>query len=203
MKIVLGHRTHHQIVFVGPFGVGKTTALRAVSDIAVVSTDEKSDEIHALDDPGKTTTTVGFDYGEWAFEDGARVALFGMPGQERFNAVWDTILPQSSGIVLWLYGDREGSLAECRFWLDALAARGAVKRLAVALTRLPDDVPDETLEPFRELVARYHPLAPVITADPRISMSVMQAIIIALSTPFSTDESETSCNTPRSAPRKL
>lgn len=190
MKVVLGHRIDHQIVFVGPFGVGKTTALRAISDIAVVCTEEKSDEAHSLRDPGKTTTTVGFDYGEWAFEDGARVGLFGMPGQERFNAMWDTILPQSSAVVLWLHGDRASALAECRFWLDALAARGAVKRLAVALTRVPDDLPDERLEPFRELVGRYHPLAPVITADPRAATSVVQAVSIALTTPFTTDESE-------------
>lgn len=185
MKIVLGHHAKHQVVFVGPFGVGKTTALRAVSDIPVASMETASGEVAALGDAGKTTTTVGFDYGEWQFPDGARVGLFGVPGQERFNAMWDALLPQSSAVVLWLYGDRASALAEGRFWLDALAARKAVARLAVAVTRLAADTPDHLLDPYRQLAERYHPLAPVITADPRDAGSVMQAIMVALSTPFS------------------
>lgn len=185
MKIVLGHKNQHQVVFVGPFGVGKTTALRAVSDIAVVSTEADSSEAGSLAEGGKTTTTVGFDYGEWSFPDGARVGLIGVPGQERFNAMWDALLPQSSAVVLWLYGDHANALAECRFWLDALAARQAVTRLAVALTRLPPHTPDARLDPYRTLTSRYHPLAPVITADPRAPGDVVQAILVALSTPYS------------------
>ncbi|HNU11120.1 MAG TPA: hypothetical protein PKJ45_07115 [Rubrivivax sp.] len=185
MKIVLGHHAKHQVVFVGPFGVGKTTALRAVSDIPVASMETASEEARGLGDQGKTTTTVGFDYGEWQFPDGARVGLFGVPGQERFNAMWDALLPQSSAVVLWLYGNRDNALAEGHFWLDALAARKAVARLAVAVTRLPADIPDQQLDPYRRLTARYHPLAPVITADPREAGSVMQAIMVALSTPYS------------------
>jgi signal recognition particle receptor subunit beta len=185
MKVVLGHHAKHQVVFVGPFGVGKTTALRAVSDIPVASMETASLEAAALGDRGKTTTTVGFDYGEWQFPDGARVGLYGVPGQERFNAMWDALLPQSSAVVLWLYGDRGDALADGRFWLDALARRKAVARLAVAVTRLAPDTPDEQLEPYRRLTSRYHALAPVITADPRDAGSVMQAIMVALSTPFS------------------
>ncbi|MCC7151839.1 MAG: hypothetical protein IT501_07525, partial [Rubrivivax sp.] len=128
---------------------------------------------------------VGFDYGEWQFPDGARVGLFGVPGQERFNAMWDALLPQSSAVVLWLFGNRANALAEGHFWLDALAARKAVTRLAVAVTRVSPQAPDHELEPYRRLAARYHPLAPVITADPREPASVMQAIMVALSTPFS------------------
>ena len=185
MKVVLGHQTSHQVVFVGPLGVGKTTALRAISDIPVTSTEADSSEIAQLGPTAKTTTTVGFDYGEWAFEDGTRVGLFGVPGQERFNAMWDALLPQSSAVVLWLYGDHANALAECRFWLDALAARQAVTRLAVALTRLPPHTPDARLDPYRTLTSRYHPLAPVITADPRAPGDVVQAILVALSTPYS------------------
>lgn len=185
MKIVLGHHAKHQVVFVGPFGVGKTTALRAVSDIPVASMETASGEAVNSGDRGKTTTTVGFDYGEWQFPDGARVGLFGVPGQERFNAMWDALLPQSSAVVLWLFGNRANALAEGHFWLDALAARKAVTRLAVAVTRVSPQAPDHELEPYRRLAARYHPLAPVITADPREPASVMQAIMVALSTPFS------------------
>lgn len=187
MKVVLGHRTSQQVAFVGPFGVGKTTALKAVSDIPVVNMDEISAETRLLNNPDKTTTTVGFDYGEWAFADGMRVGLVGVPGQDRFAAMWDTILPRSSAVVLWLFGDRASAVTDCRTWLDILAARDALDHLVVALTRLPDDVPDAQLQPLREVISRYHGFAPLITADPRDTGSVMQAVMIAVGTPAASE----------------
>lgn len=185
MKYVLGHKTSHHVVFVGPLGVGKTTAVRAISDIPVLNTDEiGTREMDAQQNPDKHTTTVGFDYGEWRFPDGARVSLIGVPGQERFDAMWDALLPQSSAIVLWLYGDRPQAYSDCRFWLEALSKRGAMGRLAVAVTRLPPDTPDAVLDRFREQITPYHPLAPLITADPRDPSSVIQAVMVALSTPY-------------------
>ena len=184
LKVVLGHSVAHQVVFVGPFGVGKTTALRVVSDIPVVNTDVESSE--AFSDPnvqGKTTTTAAFDYGEWRFPDGTQVALIGVPGQERFEAMWDVMLPRSSAIVLWLYGDRDPNLIECKKWMSALAQRKAVARLAVAVTRMPADS-EAVLAPYRELIGRYHPLAPVVTADPREPSDILQAITMALTSPY-------------------
>lgn len=183
--IVLGHTTSHQVVFVGPFGVGKSTALRAVSDVPVVNTDVVSHELdgRALAE-GKTSTTAGFDYGEWCFPDGTRVGLMGVPGQTRFEAMWDILLPRSSAIVLWLFGDRDPERLECQRWLEALARRKALSRLAIAITRMSDLTDDALLDPWRDMVAEYHPLAPVITADPRRPSDVMQAITMALASPY-------------------
>lgn len=174
------------MVFVGPFGVGKTTALRTVSDIDVVNTDVSSTEIDGLTGVGgKTTTTTGFDYGEWRFPDGAKVSLIGVPGQDRFEAMWDVLLTGSSAIVLWLYGDRDPNLNDCTKWLNTLAKRKAVSRLAVAVTRVPDKDTEIVLAPYRELIEQYHPLAPVITADPRRASDVLQVITMALTSPYS------------------
>jgi hypothetical protein len=189
LNIVLGHAIAHQVVFAGPFGVGKTTALRAVSDIPVVNTDVESSEVspEALAQ-GKTTTTTAFDYGEWRFPDGARVSLIGVPGQDRFEAMWDLTIPRSSAIVLWVYGDRDPRLQDCAKWLNALAQRQAIARLAVAVTRIPNAEAETALEPYRAMVSRYHLLAPVITADPRRAADVMQAIMIALTSPYASME---------------
>ncbi len=183
MKAVLGPQTHHRLVFAGPFGVGKTTALRAISDSTVVSTDVHSDEAiqAALQPGGKTTTTVGLDYGEWHLPgDAGRVSLIGIPGQARFEAMWDALLPGASGVVLWVFGDRADGVEECGTWLEILRTRGALTRLAVAVTRVPAD-DDTATAPFRSLVARYHPTAPVVTADPREPRQVMQAVMTAIS----------------------
>ncbi|MEY4754555.1 MAG: hypothetical protein RJA44_2230 [Pseudomonadota bacterium] len=180
---LLGNQTGHRIAFVGPFGVGKTTALRAVSDIPVVSTEVLTHERVAEVGEAKSHTTVGFDYGEWQFPDGLRVALCGLPGQSRFEPVWDALLPQSSGVVLWLFGNRPGSVAEMCRWLDIIGARVPVTRLAVAVTRLAPDHPDEDLDPYRLRLADYHPMAPVLSVDPRQAGAVRQVIAMSLATP--------------------
>jgi hypothetical protein len=100
--------------------------------------------------------------------------------------MWDILLPRSSAIVLWLYGDRDARLMECSKWLTALARRKSIARLAVAVTRLPEGNQEEALNPYRELVSQYHPLAPIITADPRNPSDVLQAITMALTTPYAT-----------------
>lgn len=184
MKHVLGHQTSHHVVFVGPQGVGKTTAVRAISRIPVLNTDEiGTRDMDMQRNPGKRTTTVGFDYGEWRFPNDVRVSLIGVPGQERFGAMWDALLPQSSAIVIWLYGDRARARKDCRFWLEALSRRRTLGRLAVAVTRLPRNVPGTELDRLRDLILSYHPLAPLITADPRAPASVIRAVMVALSAP--------------------
>lgn len=184
MKVSLGHQTSHQIIFAGPFGVGKTTALQNISDIEVVNTDVQSLEATLqMKTSGKKTTTVGFDYGEVNIPGGDNVALIGLPGQSRFDGVWDVFLGKNSGVVLWLYGDDENALQDCEKWLNHLKKRNAVTQLTVAITRLPEPAPDNLLQPFREIVLKFNPYAPVITADPRNRNQVVQAVLIAISTP--------------------
>lgn len=182
LQVVLGNSIEHSVVFAGPFGVGKTTALRSVSDIPVVNTDVASVEVLA-DVPSKHTTTVGFDYGEWRFPDGRKVALIGIPGQDRFGAIWDVFLSRNSTVVLWVFGERGTGLSECRDWLEILACRGAISNLAIAVTRVNPEQIDTTLESFRDLIERYNNFAPVLIADPRKPTDVLQAITMALSSP--------------------
>jgi signal recognition particle receptor subunit beta len=173
------------VVFIGPFGVGKTTALRCISDIPVVSTEALSSEAAELPaGSDKLTTTVAFDYGEWQFPDGPRVALFGMPGQDRFETLWRSHLAHSSAVVVWLYGDRDPELALCQRWLDILARCTAMARMVVAVTRVPAEQADQVLARYQELVGRYHPFAPVLLADPRLKGDVLQAVSMGLTSPI-------------------
>jgi signal recognition particle receptor subunit beta len=179
--ILVGHTHTQRVAFVGPFGVGKTTALRAISDIDVVDTDVATTERRA-DLPGKTHTTVGFDYGELKLEDGQRIGLFGLPGQDRFHAVWRTVLPGASAVVLWIYGDQPDAPEELENWLQALKGCVALEILSVAVTRLSGTMQDidGQLMPLRDVLARFNPVAPLIAADPRQSEDVRLAVAIAL-----------------------
>lgn len=186
MKVVIGQKIQHQLVFIGSFGVGKTTAVQSLSDTEVVSMEATANlELKQAEgiDPKKTTTTIGFDYGECFLDETDKISLYGIPGQVRFENVWDTLLPRCSGVVLWVFGNRPNYLQECERWLKVLKRKNAIKKLAVALTRIEHD-DEESLNACRQLVAEYHPFAPVLTADPRDRNSVLQATIMALSTPY-------------------
>jgi hypothetical protein len=178
--VLLGHSHSQRVAFVGPFGVGKTTALRVISDIEVVNTDVATSERRA-DLPEKTQTTVGFDYGELKLEDGQRIGLFGLPGQDRFDAVWRSVLPGASAVVLWIYGDSPTAAQDLEQWLQCLQGCVALELLSVAVTRLPEGEHTEAqLAPLREVLARFNPVAPMLTADPRRSEDVNLAVAIAL-----------------------
>ncbi|MFG1676370.1 ATP/GTP-binding protein [Micromonospora sp. NBC_01739] len=92
-----------KIVLTGPFGVGKTTLVGAVSDIAPVTTEVRMSAGNADDDttlmPAKTTTTVAMDFGRLDV-DGVTVYVYGTPGQHRFWFMWDAIVRGAAGSVV-------------------------------------------------------------------------------------------------------
>lgn len=184
MKVTIGHKLNFKLVFAGSFGVGKTTAIKTISDIDIVNTDVKSLEVtEDLQAMGKTTTTVGFDYGELYLPNDKTIALFGLPGQQRFDRVWANILTKDAGVILWLYGNQPNSLEQCREWLETLKELKALRFLTVVVTRLPQPTPTLLLKPYRDLVREYNPYSPVMTADPRNKNQVIQAVMMAIGTP--------------------
>lgn len=91
-----------KIVLTGPFGVGKTTLVAAVSDITPVTTEARM-SAGAADDtshtPAKTTTTVAMDFGRLDV-NGVTVYVYGTPGQYRFWFMWDALVRGAAGTVV-------------------------------------------------------------------------------------------------------
>jgi uncharacterized protein len=167
MAPVLGTSHSRQISFVGPFGVGKTTAVCTVSDSTVASTDVLSSALRLRSGRHlKTTTTVGLEVGQWRDTDGTRVSIVGTPGQERFDAVRRSAMPRSFAIVLWLYGHHDLALLDAELWLEFITQEVPNSKMTVAVTRL-DDRATGSVEPFRRVVAEIDPTIPVLAADPR------------------------------------
>ena len=154
----------HVILFAGPMGAGKTTAIRALSDIPVVGTEAVNTERHVVDKP---TTTVALDYGELTIGDDEKLRLYGVPGQRRFAFMWRILQGRAEGlVVLVAAGDPDpvGSMLACLTDFGDLAARGGV---VVGITRT--DSVAAPLDACARALAREHPelVVPLFTVDPR------------------------------------
>lgn len=181
-EAVIGSTVKHEVAFCGPLGVGKTTAVRVSSTIDAASTEVPWNEAPAMPTTPKRTTTVGIDYGEWSSEDLGSVAIYGTPGQARFDLTRKGALHARCAVVLWLYGQNDYALGEAREWIEYIS-RGVpdvLQRLTVAVTRL--DLPDSPFElkDFRGLLDEFDPGIRLVAADPRKAEDVRQVVRTAL-----------------------
>ncbi|MFJ6213494.1 GTP-binding protein [Streptomyces sp. NPDC092296] len=94
-----------KILVAGPFGVGKTSLIGSVSEVAPVSTEERITQAsEGVDDlvgiGAKTATTVTLDFGRLSLGDGIVLYLFGTPGQERFRPLWQDLAVGAWGALV-------------------------------------------------------------------------------------------------------
>lgn len=153
----------HKIIFTGSVGSGKTTAIAAISDSNVVST-----EANATDDvkDRKATTTVAMDYGELKLDDGTRVHLYGTPGQKRFDYMWDILTTGGLGLVVLVDNTADDPVGEMEFYLKSFAAFLKDKPVCIGITRM-DLAPIPRLNEYQEKLIEFGIYAPVFEVDAR------------------------------------
>jgi small GTP-binding protein len=98
-----------KIVVTGPFAAGKTTLIRTISEITVLSTEKGiTDETSER----KSDTTVAMDFGRITIDRDLVLYLFGTPGQDRFDFMWEILGEGMLGYVLLVDATRADSLEE-------------------------------------------------------------------------------------------
>jgi signal recognition particle receptor subunit beta len=171
----MGAAANYKIVFTGPVGAGKTTAIAALSDIPPITTDEAATDMTGNRKP---TTTVALDYGIMRLPGRQRIHLYGTPGQERFDFMWEILVEGGIGLVLLLDGTRPAPHKDMLFFLDAFREFITRTSVVIGVTRL-DLVPDVQLDDLRTHLAATGLNPPLFTVDAR-RRSDVQTLVKAL-----------------------
>lgn len=137
--------SNHKIIFTGPVGAGKTTAVSSISDIPALSTDESASDMTRN---RKAGTTVALDYGVMKLGDSERIHLYGTPGQERFDFMWDILTEGGIGLVLLVNNSRPDPFQDMKFFLDAFKGFIEQTQVVIGVTRTDESV--------RPTIADYH-----------------------------------------------
>jgi signal recognition particle receptor subunit beta len=166
-----------KVVVTGPFAAGKTTLIRTISEITVVQTERGiTDSTRSR----KAETTVAMDFGRITVDRDLVLYLFGTPGQDRFDFMWEILGEGMLGYVLLVDAEREDSLAE------AIGIMGAFRRMArvpyvVALNRSQgaDPVVEDRVREVLELPPHV-PVLPCDATDKESVKSVLLALLYAV-----------------------
>lgn len=135
-----------KIVVTGPFSAGKTTFIKSISEIAIVSTERAiSDSTRRV----KAETTVAMDFGRITISKDIVLYLFGTPGQERFDFMWQILSEGMLGYILMLDASRPETFPEGRRILEFFSTLSDAP-FVVGATRMPDGDPSATIERIRK-----------------------------------------------------
>lgn len=121
-----------KLLFAGPMGAGKTTAIRTISDIPPVSTEAANID---KAQHGKAETTVGLDYGETLLDGGERLRLYGLPGQARFEFMWKIVTQGALGMILLIDNSRDDAVAQMQIYLDAFEQLARSSSMVIGVGR--------------------------------------------------------------------
>ncbi|WP_234320371.1 GTP-binding protein [Streptomyces sp. SBT349] len=164
-----------KVIVSGPFGVGKTTIIRTLSEIPPLKTEEVMTATGAVVDHldgvrDKTTTTVGLDYGRISLGDDLALCLFGTPGQKRFHALWKDLTQGALGALI---------LADTRRIADSYEVMGMIEEQGIQYAVALNDFPDSPAYPEDDLrqALDLSPETPLVTCDARDRATSLNALL--------------------------
>ena len=160
-----------KVVVTGPFNAGKTTFIKAVSEITVLSTERQVSDVSG---EGGGETTVAMDFGRITVSDDVVLYLFGTPGQERFSFMWETLSEGMLGFVLLVDVTDESTYEDARGMISFFREMSDVPFVVAANKVAADDT--DTIRQLRERL-QLDDAVPLLPVDARDKDSVKAALL--------------------------
>ncbi|MGJ0489941.1 MULTISPECIES: GTP-binding protein [Methylobacter] len=171
--------SQYKIIFTGPVGAGKTTAIESISDVPPVKTDATASD---MTKNRKSSTTVAMDYGIMNLAGGEKIHLYGTPGQERFDFMWDILTTGGIGLILLLDNTRADPFQDMKFFLDTFQSFIAKTNVAIGVTQM--DLSDKpAINDYHVQLQGMGLKPPVFSVDARIKSDVsllVQSLLYSL-----------------------
>jgi hypothetical protein len=173
-----------KLVFAGSMGAGKTTAIRAISEIDPILTDVANSDRTEFD---KAMTTVALDYGELSLAGGEKLRLYGTPGQARFDFMWTIMGEGALGVVVLVDNSRPDPLDDLKRYLGAFRSLAESGAAVVAVGRM-ETHPSPTLDAYANCLDEMALLVPVMPADVRRRQDVLDVLDVLFQQIEATEE---------------
>lgn len=162
-----------KVVVTGPFNAGKTTFIKSVSEITVLSTER---QITPGSGEGGGETTVAMDFGRITVSDDVVLYLFGTPGQSRFSFMWETLSEGMLGFVLLVDAMEPSTFADAKEMIQFFTEMSDVPFVVAANKVEPEDL--DTLRNVRADLELSESV-PLLPVDARSRDSV-KAVLLGL-----------------------
>jgi uncharacterized protein len=177
-----------KLVVTGPVGAGKSTFIRTISEIDVIDTDRvATDETADI----KAKTTVAFDFGRLQIAPDCVLQLYGTPGQERFDFMWDMLIEQANAFILLVAAHRPHEFRYARRIAQFMQQR---RQLPMIVGITHSDHADAWSEANIALALGYRQgtvMPPIIAVNPNEFESTAQAVMTVMHYLFETASFET------------
>lgn len=165
----------HKIIFTGTTGAGKTTAIAGISEITPLNSDVRNtDENFA-----KAMTTTGLDYGELTLSPNEKLRLYGTPGQQRFDFMWQVLGRGALGLVILIDNSQKDPLRDLDAYLSGFAPLIESGACVIGVGRL-EAHPAPSLEVYGLHLEVRKVLCPVVAIDVRDATQVIQLLELLL-----------------------
>jgi uncharacterized protein len=159
-----------KIVITGPFNAGKTQFIKTASEIKVASTERR---LSTADERKiKKQTTVAMDYGRVTIDDDT-LQLFGTPGQDRFDFMWEILAQEMNGFIVLVDSTDKSSFPEAKALIKLFSKFEKVPYLIAANKQdKPHALAPNEIHKMLNLQAKISVL-PVVATDRRSARNVL------------------------------
>ncbi|UTA47957.1 ATP/GTP-binding protein [Simiduia sp. 21SJ11W-1] len=159
-------KIYKKLAIVGEVGAGKTQLVHTISEISPFATEAKSSV-----DIGKEFTTVGIDYGRLSLEEDIALGLYGLPGQKRFQLLWDMVKNGLWGLLVLIKFNDDLNVKSLGDVLKHFDPVNNNLPVVIGLTHIDHATSDEEIDLFINLIQyeieEYDICAPILPIDPR------------------------------------